>query len=87
MIDADGVNPMPGDNGPGDDSDHGPRIWDAVDLKPSEQPRWLANGRLPRAAVSLLLGDEGIGTLFCQCQTGIQICPVSDREHSSTRNC
>jgi AAA domain len=62
VIDAVGVDPMPGDNGPGEgDGDRGPRVWDAVDLKASEQPRWLANGRLPRAAVSLLLGDEGIG--------------------------
>jgi hypothetical protein len=39
----------------------GPRIWDAADLHPAEQPRWLARSRLPRAALTLLLGDEGIG--------------------------
>lgn len=38
-----------------------PRLWRATDLKPAEQPRWLARGRLPRAAISLLVGDEGIG--------------------------
>ena len=44
----------------------GPRIWDADDLKPPEQPRWLAKNRLPRAALTMLLGDEGIGkSLFC----------------------
>jgi AAA domain len=37
------------------------RIWNALDLKATEQPRWLARSRLPRAAVALLLGDEGIG--------------------------
>ncbi len=39
----------------------GPRIWDATKLKPAEQPRWLAKSRLPRAVLTLLLGDEGIG--------------------------
>jgi hypothetical protein len=38
-----------------------PRLWRATDLRPAEQPRWLAKRRLPRAAVSLLIGDEGIG--------------------------
>ncbi|WP_431840098.1 AAA family ATPase [Gordonia hongkongensis] len=38
-----------------------PKRWKATDLKPAEQPRWLAKGRLPRAAISLLVGDEGIG--------------------------
>lgn len=38
-----------------------PRLWQATDLRPAEQPRWLAKGRLPRAAISLLVGDEGIG--------------------------
>ena len=38
-----------------------PRRWPALDLQPAAQPRWLAKGRLPRAAVSLLIGDEGIG--------------------------
>jgi AAA domain-containing protein len=45
------------DDGP-DDS---PKLWSALDLAPAEQPRWLATNRLPRAAVSLLVGDEGIG--------------------------
>lgn len=38
-----------------------PRLWRATDLRPAQQPRWLAKGRLPRDAVSLLIGDEGIG--------------------------
>lgn len=38
-----------------------PRLWNAADLTPATQPRWLAKNRLPRAAVSLLVGDEGIG--------------------------
>jgi AAA domain len=38
-----------------------PRLWRATDLKTAEQPRWLAKGRLPRGAISLLVGDEGIG--------------------------
>jgi hypothetical protein len=41
--------------------EEGLRVWDALDLNPAEQPRWLASRRLPRAAVTLLLGDEGIG--------------------------
>jgi 5S rRNA maturation endonuclease (ribonuclease M5) len=38
-----------------------PRLWRATDLKPAAQPRWLARDRIPRAAVTLLVGDEGIG--------------------------
>ncbi len=38
-----------------------PRLWPAGDLSPAAHPRWLAQGRLPLAAVSLLVGDEGIG--------------------------
>ena len=38
-----------------------PKRWSALELEPAEQPRWLADSRLPRASVSLLLGDEGIG--------------------------
>ena len=38
-----------------------PKLWNATDLKPAAQPRWLARGRLPRGAISLLVGDEGIG--------------------------
>lgn len=42
-------------------TDGRPRLWSATDLKPSAQPRWLAKNRMPFAAVSLLVGDEGIG--------------------------
>ena len=38
-----------------------PRLWAAADLRPAEQPRWLARQRIPMAAVSLLVGDEGTG--------------------------
>ncbi|SCX15184.1 AAA family ATPase [Mycolicibacterium fluoranthenivorans] len=38
-----------------------PQLWSAADLAPGMQPRWLAKNRLPRGAVSLLVGDEGIG--------------------------
>jgi hypothetical protein len=38
-----------------------PRAWRATDLKRAEQPRWLAKGRLPQGAVSILVGEEGIG--------------------------
>lgn len=38
-----------------------PRLWAASDLEAATQPRWLAKGRLPRAAISLLVGAEGIG--------------------------
>lgn len=45
----------------GGDVETMPRLWKATDLRPAEQPRWLAKGRLPCDAVSLLIGDEGIG--------------------------
>ncbi len=38
-----------------------PKVWKATDLKPAEQPRHLARGHLIRAAINLLVGDEGIG--------------------------
>ncbi|MDR3654727.1 MAG: AAA family ATPase [Mycobacterium sp.] len=42
-------------------TDGRPRRWKAADLKPAAQPRWLAKNRIPRAAPSLLIGDEGLG--------------------------
>jgi len=42
-------------------ADGASRLWAADDLRPAAQPRWLAKNRLPRGAVSLLVGDEGIG--------------------------
>src|SRR6476469_948339 len=45
----------------GTTKDDSPKRWSALDLEPAEQPRWLADSRLPRAATCLLLGDEGIG--------------------------
>jgi hypothetical protein len=38
-----------------------PRVWRAADLKPAQQPRWLAKSRVMSAAINLLIGDEGIG--------------------------
>lgn len=38
-----------------------PRVFRATELQPARQPEWLALKRLPRAAVSLLIGPEGIG--------------------------
>jgi hypothetical protein len=38
-----------------------PRLWPAEELQAAEQPRWLARNRVPRGAISLLIGDEGIG--------------------------
>jgi hypothetical protein len=51
------------DTGYGGDAEQedGPKLWLASDLAPAAQPRWLAVNRLPRAAISLLIGDEGIG--------------------------
>lgn len=37
------------------------RLWSAAELKPAAQPSWLAKNRLQRAAINLLIGDEGIG--------------------------
>lgn len=39
----------------------GAKVFKATDLKAAAQPRWLAKNRIPRAAISLLVGDEGIG--------------------------
>lgn len=38
-----------------------PRLWAARDLDNVKPVQWLAKGRLPRAAVTILVGDEGIG--------------------------
>jgi AAA domain len=37
------------------------RLWDATDLEAAKQPEFLAKERIVRAAVNLLIGDEGIG--------------------------
>lgn len=54
-----------GNDAPGDRSapriPDRPQVWKATDLQPARQPEWLARQRLPRAAVSLLIGPEGIG--------------------------
>ena len=38
-----------------------PKLWKATDLDPVAQQRFLARGRIPRGAVTILCGDEGIG--------------------------
>ena len=38
-----------------------PKLWRARDLEPAKQPRWLARKWVPRAAPTVLCGDEGIG--------------------------
>ena len=38
-----------------------PKLWDAGDLSPIRQARFLAKNRIPKAAVTILCGDEGIG--------------------------
>lgn len=55
------LSPLNGQTGGQPPSDERPRLWLATDLKPAADVRWLAKGRLPRGATSLLVGDEGIG--------------------------
>lgn len=42
-------------------TENGPRLWQATDLNPATQQRWLAQRRIQAGAVNLLVGDEGIG--------------------------
>jgi hypothetical protein len=45
-----------------DDADNSrPRVWKATDLEASKPKVWLAKQRIPRAGVTVLVGDEGIG--------------------------
>ncbi|SHW64532.1 AAA family ATPase [Mycobacteroides abscessus] len=45
-----------------DDADNArPRVWKATDLEASKPKVWLAKQRIPRAGVTVLVGDEGIG--------------------------
>lgn len=37
------------------------RVWRAKELQAAAQPKWLAQNRIPRSAISLLVGAEGIG--------------------------
>jgi 5S rRNA maturation endonuclease (ribonuclease M5) len=41
--------------------DNMPKVWKATELKPARQPEWLGKKWIPRAATSILVGDEGIG--------------------------
>lgn len=38
-----------------------PKVWKASDMEPSKPVRWVVLKTLPRGAVTLLIGDEGIG--------------------------
>lgn len=38
-----------------------PRLWRATDLDPARRVEWLARRRIPRGAVTYMLGPEGIG--------------------------
>ena len=44
-----------------DDDSARPRVWKATDLEPAKPKTWLAKQRIPRAGVTVLVGDEGIG--------------------------
>ncbi|ORX01318.1 hypothetical protein AWC30_13980 [Mycolicibacillus trivialis] len=45
----------------GDTAAELPQVWAAGYMKPSAALEWLARGQVPVAAVTLLVGDEGIG--------------------------
>lgn len=51
--------------GPGQSStgsaDSKPKLWRASALRQAEQPTFLAKNRIPRAAITILIGEEGIG--------------------------
>lgn len=38
-----------------------PRLWKAKKLKPATQPKFLAKNRIPKSAITILIGEEGIG--------------------------
>ena len=44
-----------------DDDTERPRLWPAPELEPSKPLEWLIKDFIPLAAVTLLVGDEGIG--------------------------
>jgi hypothetical protein len=46
---------------PGAAIDPVPQLWPAASLRRGEQPEWIARNRIPRSAITLLVGDEGIG--------------------------
>lgn len=49
-----------GDVEDGEES-HCPRLFKATDLHGSHRLEWIARSRIPKAAVTILVGDEGIG--------------------------
>lgn len=38
-----------------------PRLWNARELKKAAQPTFLAKNRIPKSAITILIGEEGIG--------------------------
>jgi hypothetical protein len=52
---------VPADNASEDTRNFLPHLCAATELVPAQQPQWLVRNRVPRAATSLLVGDEGIG--------------------------
>ncbi|MDQ2845189.1 MAG: AAA family ATPase [Actinomycetota bacterium] len=49
-----------------------PRVWNALDLHKSVQAEWLAAYRIPRSAVTYMVGAEGIGkSLFLMLLTAV----------------
>ncbi|MBY6675319.1 AAA family ATPase [Rhodococcus sp. BP-332] len=42
-------------------TDAAPRLWRGDELAAAQPREWLATGHVPRSAVTLLVGDEGIG--------------------------
>lgn len=38
-----------------------PKLWKATDLKGTAQPQFLARNRIPQSAITVLIGEEGLG--------------------------
>lgn len=38
-----------------------PKLWKATDLKGTAQPKFLARNRIPQSAITVLIGEEGLG--------------------------
>lgn len=43
------------------DAEDRPKVWKATELARARAKKWLAKQRIPRAGVTVLVGDEGIG--------------------------
>ncbi|WP_348651213.1 AAA family ATPase [Mycolicibacterium neoaurum] len=46
---------------PASDKEERPKVWKATQLERAKPKTWLAKQRIPRAGVTVLVGDEGIG--------------------------